>query len=234
MRFIVALLALLASDAAMAQHQTFRDANGRTLGSSVTDSRGNTTYYDSMGRNTGRSVTNSNGNTTFYDEMGRTTGRSTTDSNGTTILYDSLGRRTGTIQGASDGLSVILRPAPSPRRSATPRSFGLWRDHVAEQEDQRGSPAETFAIEDGVSDTLEAVVELIASPCFRGNTGPSNPPRSIPPPSDPHRSCSSPGSQRYAGTVLGYLARTCAGGENPNAWYPATTAALGGFLPSSR
>ena len=56
MRFIVALLALLASDAAMAQHQTFRDANGRTLGRSVTDSRGNTTYYESMGRNTGRST----------------------------------------------------------------------------------------------------------------------------------------------------------------------------------
>ena len=50
MRFIVALLALLASDAAMAQHQTFRDANGRTLGRSTTDARGNTTYYDSMGR----------------------------------------------------------------------------------------------------------------------------------------------------------------------------------------
>ena len=56
-RFIVALLALLASDPAMAQHQTFRDANGRTLGRSTTDARGNTTYYDSMGRNTGRSVT---------------------------------------------------------------------------------------------------------------------------------------------------------------------------------
>ena len=67
MRFIVALLALLASDAAMAQHQTFRDANGRTLGRSTTDARGNTTYYDSMGRNTGRSVTDSNGSTTFYD-----------------------------------------------------------------------------------------------------------------------------------------------------------------------
>ena len=72
MRFVVALIALLASDAAMAQqHQTFRDANGRTLGRSTTDARGNTTYYDSMGRNTGRSVTDSNGNTTFYDEMGR-------------------------------------------------------------------------------------------------------------------------------------------------------------------
>jgi hypothetical protein len=39
MRFIVALLALMASDAAMAQqqHQTFKDASGRTLGRSVTD-----------------------------------------------------------------------------------------------------------------------------------------------------------------------------------------------------
>ena len=72
MRFIVALLALLASDFAMAQQQTFRDANGRTLGRSVTDSRGNTTYYDLMGRNTGRSATDISGNTTFYDEMGRT------------------------------------------------------------------------------------------------------------------------------------------------------------------
>ena len=39
------------------QRQTFKDANGRTLGRSVTDTRGNTTYYDSMGRTTGRSVT---------------------------------------------------------------------------------------------------------------------------------------------------------------------------------
>jgi hypothetical protein len=56
MRFIVALLALSVSDAALAQqqHQTFRGANGRTLGRSSTDTRGNTTYYDSMGRNTGR------------------------------------------------------------------------------------------------------------------------------------------------------------------------------------
>lgn len=68
-RFIVALLALLASTAAMAepQRQTFKDANGRTLGRSSTDARGNTTYY-SMGRNTGRSVTDSNGNTILYDK----------------------------------------------------------------------------------------------------------------------------------------------------------------------
>ena len=79
MRFIVALIALLASDAAMAepQRQTFKDANGRTLGRSVTDTKGNTTFYNSMGRNTGRSVTNGN----------------------TTTVYDNFGRRTGSIQG---------------------------------------------------------------------------------------------------------------------------------------
>ena len=69
MRFIVALLALLVSDAAMAepQRQTFKDANGRTLGRSVTDTRATPRIYDSMGRNTRRSVIDSRGNNTFYD-----------------------------------------------------------------------------------------------------------------------------------------------------------------------
>ena len=113
MRFIVALLALLASDAAMAQHQTFRDANGRTLGRSTTDARGNTTYYDSMGRNTGRSVTDTNGNTTFYDEMGRNTGRAVTDSNGNTILYDS----TVVAQAASKGATMAGVGIGNPHRA---------------------------------------------------------------------------------------------------------------------
>ena len=52
--------------------------NGRTLGCSLTDSRGNTTFYDSFGRNTGRSTTNGN----------------------TTTIYDLFGRRTGSIQGS--------------------------------------------------------------------------------------------------------------------------------------
>ena len=77
---VFALLALLASDAALAQQQrqTFKDANGRTLGRSATDSRGNTSFYDSMGHNTGRSTTNGN----------------------TTTTYDNFGRRTGSIQGS--------------------------------------------------------------------------------------------------------------------------------------
>ena len=55
-----------------------KDANGPTLGRSLTDTRGNTTYYDSMGRTTGRSVTDTKGNMTFCDSLGRNTGRSTT------------------------------------------------------------------------------------------------------------------------------------------------------------
>ena len=56
-------------------NHTFRDANGRTMGRSSTDLRGNTTYYDSFGRNTGRSSTDSRGNTTIYNERGQQTGR---------------------------------------------------------------------------------------------------------------------------------------------------------------
>ena len=70
----IALILMLANTAAMAepQRQTFRDANGREVGRSVSDGR-NATFYDAMGRNTGRSVT-SGGTTTVYDRMGRQTG----------------------------------------------------------------------------------------------------------------------------------------------------------------
>ena len=106
MRFIVALLALLASTAAMAepQRQTFKDANGRTLGRSLTDSRGNTTFYDSFGRNTGRSTTNGN----------------------TTTIYDSFGRRTGTSKGASDDHALgrlALKAANNPKDSLRRKRF---------------------------------------------------------------------------------------------------------------
>jgi hypothetical protein len=42
--------------APLPQRQTFKDANGRTVGRSTTDAHGNTTDDDSMGGNTGRSV----------------------------------------------------------------------------------------------------------------------------------------------------------------------------------
>src|SRR5262249_28289 len=57
-----------------AQQQTFRDVQGRTIGTA--SKSGNTTI--------------------FRDARGRTTGTSTTDSQGTTIFRDSQGRATGT------------------------------------------------------------------------------------------------------------------------------------------
>ena len=73
MRFVIALILVLASTAAMAepQRQTFKDANGREVGRSVSDGRNS--VLDAMGRNTGRSTT-SGDTTTVYDQMGRQTG----------------------------------------------------------------------------------------------------------------------------------------------------------------
>jgi hypothetical protein len=60
MKIITLTLALLMPTAALAeQRQTFKDANGRDVGRSVSDGR-NTTFYDAAGRNTGRSVTHGN------------------------------------------------------------------------------------------------------------------------------------------------------------------------------
>ena len=73
---VTAIALVLLPTAALAQQQreTFKDANGRTLGWSTTgNGSGGTSYYDSMGRSTGRSVT-SGGTTTVYDNMGRQTG----------------------------------------------------------------------------------------------------------------------------------------------------------------
>jgi hypothetical protein len=53
---------------------TCRDANGREVGRSTTNARGNTIYRDNMARNTGRSVTDARGDTTFHHAMGRRTG----------------------------------------------------------------------------------------------------------------------------------------------------------------
>jgi hypothetical protein len=79
-RIATAIALVIVPSAVLAQQtrETFKDANGRTLGRSSTDTRGNTTYYDSMGRNTGRSSTSSNGTTTIYDSSGRKTGTITT------------------------------------------------------------------------------------------------------------------------------------------------------------
>ena len=74
MRFIATLILVLASDAAAAQSQTFKNSNGQIVGRSVTNNMG-TVYRNSLGQNTGRSSTQ-NGTTTFYDASGRQVGRS--------------------------------------------------------------------------------------------------------------------------------------------------------------
>jgi len=74
----IALVVLPTAALAQQQRETFKDANGRTLGWSTSNGRGGTSYYDASARNTGRSVTDHRGSTTFYDNMGRITGRSTT------------------------------------------------------------------------------------------------------------------------------------------------------------
>ena len=53
MRFIVVALMLLPTAALAEQRQTFRDANGREIGRSVTNNMGNTTFFDNMGRRVG-------------------------------------------------------------------------------------------------------------------------------------------------------------------------------------
>ena len=59
---------------ALAQQTTLRDASGRTIGRSVTDSQGSSTLYDAAGRVQGRSSTDSQGTTTFRDASGRALG----------------------------------------------------------------------------------------------------------------------------------------------------------------
>jgi len=70
----IVLIATASQTVGQTTQHTFRDASGRTMGRSVTDTSGRTNYYDSMGRTTGRSATDSRGNTTVYDNMGRQTG----------------------------------------------------------------------------------------------------------------------------------------------------------------
>ena len=68
-RIATAIALVLLPSAALAQQQreTFKDANGRTLGWATSNGSGGTSYYNSSGRNTGRAVTGSNGSTTIYD-----------------------------------------------------------------------------------------------------------------------------------------------------------------------
>ena len=70
---ILLLLSWLGPSKAQTTQHTFRDASGRSMGRSVTDTRGNTTFYNSLGQNTGRSSTQ-NGTTTIYNRLGQQQG----------------------------------------------------------------------------------------------------------------------------------------------------------------
>jgi FlaG/FlaF family flagellin (archaellin) len=70
------------------------------LGTLATTARGQTTsheFKDTSGRSMGRSVTDTKGNTTFYNSLGQNTGRSNTQ-NGITTIYNERGQQTGTIR----------------------------------------------------------------------------------------------------------------------------------------
>jgi hypothetical protein len=71
---LAVLVAVLLPPSAVAQTETFRDANGRITGTASRDANGTVTYRDSMGRMTGTSTRDANGTRTFRDRMGRITG----------------------------------------------------------------------------------------------------------------------------------------------------------------
>ena len=97
-RLAIVLALLMPTEVpAQQQRETFKDANGRTLGWSTSNGGGGTSFHNSSGRTLGRSSTDSRGNTTFYDAPGRNTGRSSTSSNGTTTIYNASGRNVGSV-----------------------------------------------------------------------------------------------------------------------------------------
>ena len=53
---------------------TWRDSQGRLIGTKTTDSYGKTTYRDAQGRLQGTSSTDSSGRTTYRDSQGRLQG----------------------------------------------------------------------------------------------------------------------------------------------------------------
>ena len=67
---VVALCAVGLADA----KATFRDAQGRNMGSASTDRYGRTTYRDAQGRLQGTSSTDRYGKTTYRDAQGRLRG----------------------------------------------------------------------------------------------------------------------------------------------------------------
>ena len=76
MLLTASILTLLCAMPATAQQQRHYDAQGRSLGTTSTDSGGRSTYRDAQGRMLGSSTTDSGGTTTTRDAGGRIITRS--------------------------------------------------------------------------------------------------------------------------------------------------------------
>ena len=76
MKTLIAILLAISATAAQAQQTVFRDAGGRTVGTTTLDSQGTTVFRDARGRTTGTASRDTSGTTTFRDAGGRTIGRS--------------------------------------------------------------------------------------------------------------------------------------------------------------
>ena len=140
MKTILALVCVLGICCASARTDnkiTYRDAQGRNMGSSSTDRSGKTTYRDAMGRKQGSSSTDRNGKTTYRDAMGRNQGSSSTDRNGKTTYRDAQGRNMGSsstdrngkttyrdAQGRIQGTSTTDRHGKTTYRDAQGRIQG--------------------------------------------------------------------------------------------------------------
>ena len=81
-------LAAIGSVAFADTRTTYRDAQGRNMGSASPDRYGKTTYRDAQGRNMGSATTDRYGKTTYRDAQGRLQGTSSTDRYGKTTYRD--------------------------------------------------------------------------------------------------------------------------------------------------
>ena len=143
MKTILALVCVLGICCASARADnkiTYRDAQGRNMGSSSTGRSGKTSYRDAMGRKQGSSSTDRNGKTTYRDAMGRNQGSSSTDRNGKTTYRDAQGRNMGSsstdrngkttyrdAQGRIKGTSTTDRHGKTTYRDAQGRIQGTMK-----------------------------------------------------------------------------------------------------------
>jgi hypothetical protein len=75
---VTTFLLFVAPAVAAAEPQTtFRDAQGKTVGTAASEGSGTVKFRDSQGRTAGTATTDSSGQTRYYDAQGRSIGTST-------------------------------------------------------------------------------------------------------------------------------------------------------------